>query len=148
MATFDDAEYDRWMQTAEEHLRVAQHDEDGGFFSSAVLHAEQAAQCALKALLHGVGRPQEARGHGLLSLADRCARLAALSLNEEDRLALTRLARDYLPSRYPDALPQGTPMAHFGPADAEQARRTADRIVEAVASTWSGLARAAEKDDL
>jgi HEPN domain-containing protein len=148
VATFDDVEYSRWMRTAEEHLRVAQHDGDGGFFSAAVLQAEQATQWALKALLHGVGRPQEARGHGLLSLAEACARWAGLSLGEEDRQALARLARDYLPTRYPDALPEGTPMGHYGHADAEQARVTAIRIVEAVRATWEGLDRAAEKGDL
>ncbi len=148
MATFDDVEYSRWIQTAKEHLRIAQHDGEGGFFSAAVLQAEQATQCALKALLHGVGRPQEARGHGLLALAEACARWAGLAFGEEDRQALARLARDYLPTRYPDALPEGTPMGHYGPADAEQARATALRIVDTVGATWEGLRRAAEKGDL
>ncbi|MGH8908199.1 MAG: hypothetical protein ACRD0K_17245 [Egibacteraceae bacterium] len=42
--------------------------------SCAVLYAEQAVQCALKGLLHGVGEGKQARGHGLLGLAERSGR--------------------------------------------------------------------------
>lgn len=142
-------EYERWIQTARDHLRVADHDAGGGFYSAAVLQAEQATQCALKALLHGVGQPQAARGHGLLSLAEAGVREAGLALGDDDRDALTRLAREYQPTRYPDALPEGTPMGYYGASDAAWARGTAARVLEAVAATWDGLARQApRRDDL
>jgi hypothetical protein len=35
--------------------------------------AEQAAQCALKGLLHGMGASRDAYGHGLVRLAERAA---------------------------------------------------------------------------
>lgn len=139
MATFDEVEYERWLETARGHLRVARHDTEGRFYSAAVLQGEQAAQCALKALLHGVGHKQAARGHGLLSLAEACEQSAGLLLSGDDRQALARLARDYQPTRYPDALPEGTPMGHYGEQDAGRALEIASQIVEAVGATWGRL---------
>ncbi|MPZ87748.1 MAG: HEPN domain-containing protein [Nitriliruptorales bacterium] len=139
VVTFDEVEYQRWLQTAGDHLRVARHDAEGRFHSAAVLQAEQATQCALKALLHGVGHKRAARGHGLLSLAEACEGSAGLVLNGDDGQALARLARDYQPTRYPDALPEGTPMGHYGEQDAEWALEIASRIVEAVEATWDRL---------
>jgi HEPN domain-containing protein len=141
--TFDEAEYGRWLATAEDHLRVARHDALGGFHSAAVLQAEQAAQCALKALLHGVGQAQAARGHGLLSLAEACAEWAGLTLDQQHRDALARLARDYQPTRYPDALPEGTPMGHYGPSDSSWALAVAEQTLEATRSNWDDLLRQA-----
>lgn len=139
VATFDDVEYERWMQTAWEHLRVAGHNAAGGFFSAAVLQAEQATHCALRALLHGVGQPLAAPGHGLLSLADACRQWAGLVLDDDARDSLARLAREYLPTRYPDALPEGTPMTHYGRRDAEWAASAASQTMTAVATAWGAL---------
>ncbi len=44
----DDAEHARWRATADEQLRVARLLTREGVHASAVFHAEQAAQCALK----------------------------------------------------------------------------------------------------
>ena len=48
-----------------------------GYHEGAILHADQAAQCALKGLLHGVGQQAKARGHGLVQLAAACSDLVA-----------------------------------------------------------------------
>lgn len=58
--TFDEAEYARWLRAATEHLAAARHAQQGAFHAQAVLSSEQAAQCALKAVLHGVGVPETA----------------------------------------------------------------------------------------
>lgn len=146
METFDQAEYERWRSTAEDHLRVARHDADGGFHNAAVLQAEQATQCALKALLHGVGQTQAARGHGLLSLAEACARWSGLVLDQPQLDALARLARDYQPTRYPDALPEGTPMGHYGASDSAWAMGVAQDTLQAAASAWATLLREAARE--
>jgi HEPN domain-containing protein len=143
---FDATEYERWMATARDHLRVARHDADGGFYSAAVLQSEQATQCGLKALLHGVGQAQAARGHGLLSLAQACRQWAGVALSDDDYGALGRLARDYQPTRYPDALPEGTPMGHHGADDATWAETIADRILQEVSTTWRDLMREASAE--
>jgi HEPN domain-containing protein len=135
----DGAEFRRWRQAAADHLAVARHDAAGGFHSAAVLHGEQAAQCGLKALLHGVGAPGAARHHGLLRLADVASELAALRLDSAVRDDISRLAREYLPSRYPDALLEGTPAAHYRSADAQWALTTAEAILAHVDQAWTAL---------
>ena len=53
----DRDEWIRWWATALDRRAVARQLLDGSHHPAAVLHAEQAAQCALKGLLHGVGDP-------------------------------------------------------------------------------------------
>lgn len=143
----DAAEYQRWRTTAADHLLVARHDAAGGFHSAAVLQSEQAAQCGLKALLHGVGEAGAARHHGLLSLSSGAQDHAGLQIEPGQREDLARLAREYLPSRYPDALPEGTPTSHYGPADSAWAVETAGRTIAAVDLAWQALMAAQAEDD-
>lgn len=147
MTPLDEAEHERWRAHADEELRAAAHNADGGFHHVAVLHAEQAAQCALKALLRGIGRSEQARGHDLLRLADEVAANAALEVDDELRQGLSTLARDYLPSRYPDALPGGTPSGHYGVRDAGRAIATAEDVLAAVDAAWTALLTADEGRD-
>lgn len=148
MEAFDESEYTRWRRAAEESLRVARHNRDGGFHHAAVFHAEQAAQCALKGLLHAVGAGGRARQHGLLSLADACTEAAGFDLSSTDlRERLGGLARHYQTTRYPDALPEGTPADHYGPAAAGEAIATAERTVAAVDGSWTVLQAAMSEQE-
>jgi len=113
-----------------------------------VLLAEQAAQCSLKGLLHGVGRGDLARGHSVPRLAASCREHAALA--DEPGLAdrLAHLAREYESSRYPDALPEGlAPSDFYTREDAERALTTADDTAAAVASAWDALLAAVDGGD-
>lgn len=139
----DVSEYDRWLATANGHLRAAMHAADGAFHSSAVLQAEQAVQCALKGLLHGIGEKQAARGHDLVALAAACDQQAGLALNDAACAGLARLGRDYAPTRYPDALPGGIPMDRYGVEDSAAATALADGLIAAVRAAWSRLIQAA-----
>lgn len=143
METFDRTEYERWFATAGTGLAAARHAGDGGFHHIAVLQAEQAAQCALKALLHAVGAGSEARGHDLLRLAAACERLAGLALDDGHATRLRALGNDYMPTRYPDALPGGTPADYYDGEQATAAITTAEQLLAAVAATWEGLEREA-----
>lgn len=67
----DATEYERWQQTAESNLAAARREADAEAHHIACALAEQAAQCALKGLLHGFGAAREAYGHGLVRLACR-----------------------------------------------------------------------------
>jgi len=80
--------------------------------------AEQAAQLAVKALLHGLGRGPW--GHDLVGLGADLEE-AGLELPEAARDGLLRLGRHYMPARYPDAHPAGSPGGHYAAADARQA---------------------------
>lgn len=143
----DEAEYERWRATAAALLLVAQHDAAGDFHNASVLQSEQAAQCGLKALLHGVGAAGSARHHGLLSLAKAAEDHGGLRIEPGQREDLARLAREYLPSRYPDALPEGTPASHYGPADSTWAVAAAERIIASVDRAWQALQTAQGEDE-
>jgi HEPN domain-containing protein len=136
---FDATEYRRWVATAGRQLRIAAHTAEGGFHDAAVLHAEQAAQCALKALLHAVGAGPEARGHSLVDLAAGADRLAGLQLPGDQQEALGDLASQYQPSRYPDALPGGTPADHYGPGSSARAIATAEAMLNSVEAHFARL---------
>lgn len=133
----DHAEYGRWSQTAHDTLASARYNLEGGFLNVAVLLAEQAAQCTLKALLHGVGQGPAARGHDLLALADACEEHAALRLDEQRRDDLARLSREYQPTRYPDALPHGTPQGRYRQADARWAVASTSSVLAEVSAAWT-----------
>lgn len=135
----DAGEYARWRETADDELRAARHAADGGFHSKAVLGAEQAAQCALKALLYGVGETDRARGHELPVLATACVELADVAIDDDLLAALTDLAREYLPSRYPDALPGGTPHGYYGLRDSQRAFAIAQAALDVVDDAWARL---------
>ena len=128
----DHPEYARWSATAERQVAVARHSAAGGFHEAAVLHAEQAAQCALKALLHLVGQTAAARGHSLVDLHASAAAHAGLALPETLVDSLRDLASAYQPTRYPDALPGGTPADHYGEAASTRAIATAEATLALV----------------
>jgi len=131
-AVVDGHEYHRWISTARRHAGLAEVARREGYPEGAVLHAEQAAQCALKALLHGVGQRAAARGHGLVQLAEACGRLADLAVSDQLVSGLRDLATTYLSSRYPDALPDGTPADHYDEPRARRSITTAMQTIDAV----------------
>lgn len=143
METFDRTEYERWYLTAETGVAAARHAAAGGFHHVAVLQAEQAAQCGLKALLHALGAGEEARGHDLLRLAGACVRLAGLGLDEDLTARLRALGNDYMPTRYPDALPGGTPADYYDKEQSATAITTSEQILGSVSDTWADLQREA-----
>lgn len=145
-AAFDDVERERWLSTARRQLDTAQALTAGAFHESAVLHAEQAAQCALKGLLHAVGAVREARGHSLVDLVAACEERAALVLPDGSRAALGELAAQYQPSRYPDALPGGTPEEHYGAEAGDRAVRTAMLVIESVEAHLGALGDDADRE--
>jgi HEPN domain-containing protein len=132
----DEDEYRRWRDEADRALTGARVQADAELFNWACFAAEQAAQLALKGLLHGLGRAPW--GHDVVRLADS-ARAASLDvpLAVEDRLR--RLSRHYIPARYPDAHPSGAPGAHYGASDAEEAIGDTVEVLAFVDRLWDGL---------
>jgi HEPN domain-containing protein len=141
----DDAEHARWRATADEQLRVARLLTREGVNASAVFHAEQAAQCALKAVLHGLGQP--GRGHGLVDLSDRVSAATGLEPDDETVDSVQLLAQSSMPSRYPDALPSGTPAEHYGATHAEAGIVAAGRAMAYAERVWCRLREAAGAED-
>jgi HEPN domain-containing protein len=132
----DEAEYRRWREDAERTLASARHQLEGGYFNWACFTAEQAAQQAVKALLHGMGRAPW--GHDLLALLDSVA-TAGLTVPAEAREGALRLARHYIPARYPDAHAAGPAAARYGAADAKEGIADAATVLAFVDAGWGRL---------
>lgn len=138
----DEIERGRWRAHAADELRAAKHYAGGGFHHVAVLHAELAAQCALKALLRGVGRTEHARGHDLLRLAATAADHAPLALDDLLTQRLAALARDDQRAVTPMRCP-GAGQAVTGPLT-ERAVDTAEQVLAAGDAGVDSIARRGE----
>ena len=141
----DVGEYDRWQQASAEAVRGADLQAGAGLHHWAAFQYEQAAQLALKGLLHGLGRGPDAWGHDVSRLGDAVSRALAEPLGNRLAASLKRLARHYIPARYPDAVPGEAPSAYYSEEDAEAARADAAAARAAVAEWWAGLLRAQEE---
>lgn len=136
MGLLDGDEFDRWRSQAERTMATARLAAAGSSHGWACFLYEQAAQLAVKGLLHGVG--EEAWGHDLPQLVARAA--AALDQRWPGVAEVAEeLSRHYIPARYPDAHPSGTPEDHYNALSSELARGYAERILGAVDATWASL---------
>jgi HEPN domain-containing protein len=122
-----------WLHQALADLDQARVSAEAGHHEWACFACHQAAEKALKALhlAHG----QQVWGHGLgrsyRELPPQVAApLAAAVADLEDRLRV--LDALYIPTRYPDSLPDGAPTDHFGRLQSEDASRHARALVDAI----------------
>jgi HEPN domain-containing protein len=129
----DEPEFERWRAAAETALRSAQAQRDAGFFGWACFMFEQAAQFALKALLHSAGRGEKT--HDLTRLWKEL-RNAGVELDPNLEDGLKRLSRHYILPRYPDLVPEGEPAGFYGRTDADQALEDARTVIAEVDRVW------------
>ena len=135
-APIDDEEYCRWRTEAERALHGARLQAREGLHNWACFAAEQAAQLAVKGLLHGIGMGPW--GHDLPRLGEMAAGGGiAVPTDVADRMR--RLGRHYISARYPDAHPSGPAGSHYGEADAVEAIRDAEEILRFVDLAWEEL---------
>ncbi len=123
----------RWLAQARDDLDFARWVLPGDrFFDKGCFIAQQAAEKALKALLYGDGA-RTVLGHSVLDLLRRAlsAHPALASLEQDARL----LDRFYIPTRYPNGLPGGSPFESFTRDDLDAAVKMAARILDAVSAT-------------
>jgi HEPN domain-containing protein len=124
------------LEQARRDLEQAEQSMEAGRHEWACFAAHQAADKALKGL--NLALEQQAWGRTLTRL---WAALPAQNWTPappedlEDRLRL--LDGFYIPTRYPDSYPEGTPGEHFGRLQSEQALLHAGVI-----ATWVGAALA------
>lgn len=116
----------RWVKQAEVDLEAARHLADR-FAALACFHAQQAAEKALKAVLHAAGE-RPVIGHSLAELGDA---VEGHSPSYGDlRAEVAKLDRYYIPTRYPNGLPEGgDPSTAFDRDDAGAAIVVAEKAL-------------------
>jgi len=124
-----------WMDQAQGDLQHAQSDAEREFYDWACFSAQQAAEKAVKAVFQKMHA--EAWGH---SVADLLAELAATCpVPEPLTEAALELDKAYIPARYPNAHPTGSPRRRYTRTEAERMVTHARRIVEFCADLLSAL---------
>ena len=122
------AESARWMAQALDDFRAAGILLAGGGLPQAGFYAQQTAEKAIKAVLYSLDA--DPWGHSIRRLIDGMTEpaRATFSAVRDAAIALDKL---YIPTRYPDALPDSIPAEAYTRAEIEQAMAEAKRVLEA-----------------
>lgn len=122
------------MEQAEWDLEHAKSDLERGFYDWACFSSQQAAEKAIKALFQKMGA--EAWG---LSVADLLQELSKKKpVPEEFIEGALELDKAYIPARYPNAHPSGSPKRRYTKVEATRLIEHAERIVRFCAGLLSG----------
>ena len=120
----------RWFTQARRDLKAARDSAEAGNYEWCCFQAQQAAEKALKALLHAFGR--RGWGHSVVELLEELKELVEVS--EDMFVAARELDRHYIPSRYPNAFESGYPGMYYDDVTARRALEASQKIVEWVES--------------
>ena len=118
----------RWLSQAENDLGAARLMADGGFHAQACFMSHQVAEKALKALAYYRG-DRYVTGHSLLELLHEI--ISTYPDMSQFESLMGTLNQFYVPTRYPDALPGGTPFETYNQRQAQESVDDASRLVEA-----------------
>lgn len=114
-----------WMHQAEGDLLHAQSDVEHGFYDWACFSAQQGAEKAVKAAFQRLGA--EAWGH---SVADLLKELTKRYPIPKDLLqGALELDKAYIPARYPNAHPSGSPRDLYTKEEAQRLVSHAEKII-------------------
>ncbi len=130
------------MSQALKTLELVDADIEYGGYSWACFKAQQAAEYALKALLHLFGQP--AYGRDMVGLLRRVEEVCGTRAPEHVVDCVYLLDKMYIPPRYPDAFPEGAPWQHYSRKEAEEAKKCAAAVIDWVRSC-AARAREAER---
>ena len=123
-----------WLEQAQGDLAHARNDLEDGFYDWACFSAQQAAEKAAKAVLHRAGA--EAWGHSVADLLTEVGKSHPVSGPLVD--AALELDKAYIPARYPDAHPSGSPRRRYTRAEAERMVAHANGVVRFCEGLLSG----------
>lgn len=115
-----------WMDEAQGDLEHAKSDLATGYYNWACFSAQQSAEKAVKAVFQKMGA--EAWGH---SVADLLEELSARAKVPKQLLNhALELDKAYIPTRYPNAHPSGSPRRKYTKEEAERLIKHAEKIIE------------------
>ncbi len=117
----------RWLDQAKSDLEAAKWNSEGNFYAHACFLSQQAAEKALKAYLYSIGK-RKIITHSTFTLARECAQEndafnSILSICAE-------LDKHYIPSRYPNGLPNSTPSEVYLKEDAQTCINKSQKILD------------------
>ena len=109
----------RWLKTAEDDFEAAEILKKSGKYSLACFHAQQAAEKAVKSLYYALDK--EPWGHSIFRLIRDLGKEYPYFKDKKLKLDIRakRLDQFYIPTRYPNGLPDITPIEAFGNEDAK-----------------------------
>lgn len=119
----------RWLNQAKNDLEAAKWNAEGRFYAQSCFLSQQAAEKALKAYLFSIGK-RKILTHSTYSLAKECAKEnnifnSLLSICAE-------LDKNYIPSRYPNGLPDSIPSEVYLKNDAMVSIDNCGKILEII----------------
>ena len=144
MAASRKTETIRWFRPAFYDLKAARWNIDGGFYSTACFLAQQSGEKVLQSLLYYLGARRKALlTHSIFEMATEAGKhvTGLQNLLHEAR----QLDIHYIPSRYPNGLPDLTPGQVYFRRDAELCLESSQRLLAAVAE-FMGEADKANQD--
>ncbi|MCI2424641.1 HEPN domain-containing protein [Candidatus Acetothermia bacterium] len=124
-----------WMDQAEGDLEHARSDRKHGFYEWACFSSHQAAEKAVKAVFQKMGA--EAWGHSVADLLKELSKRH--SVPGELRNGGLELDKAYIPTRYPNAHPSGSPRTRYTEEEARRLIEHAERIINFCADLLSGI---------
>lgn len=119
-------EYRRWLSQADYTYGSAIKDYNGGDYSWCCFKCQQAAEYALKAVLKACGI--SVSGHSLLKLITEMGD-RDFEISDEMFIMARELDRHYIPARYPDVYPDGSPYEYYDEPTAKKALSAAEYII-------------------
>jgi len=114
-----------WINEAEGDLEHARSDLKGKYYNWACFSAQQAAEKAVKAVFQKMGA--EAWGHSVADLLKELSKKHQIP--EEIMNRALELDKAYIPTRYPNAHPSGSPRNLYTKEESRRLIEHAEKIV-------------------
>ena len=124
-----------WMDQAAGDLKHAQSDLERGFYEWSCFSSQQAAEKAVKAIFQRMGA--EAWGHSVSDLLQELSKRHKVLKELVD--GALELDKAYIPARYPNAHPSGSPRTRYIEEEARRLLTHADKIVNFCKSLLSKI---------
>jgi len=115
-----------WMDEAEGDLEHAKSDMERGYYNWACFSAQQSAEKAVKAVFQKLNA--EAWGHSVADLLEELSK--GQEVSEKLMNGALELDKAYIPTRYPNAHPSGSPRSRYTKEEAGRLIEHAEKIVK------------------
>jgi HEPN domain-containing protein len=117
----------RWfLQSVDDYQFVKWVLREGVFFDKGCFISQQAGEKALKACLYALGK-RRIIGHSLYEMADEISKHDPRY--KEISSEAKRLDRFYIPTRYPNGIPGGSPFEVYDKNDLARAYEDLDKVI-------------------